>query len=872
MFYLAKVIIFSFLTKKVVKSINGFCKNAVFLVKRESIYQEIKNMKTENYPMIKRLCRWSQRSKRGVVLIFSSMSLVLPTVGQPRAFSGIYPSLANYNNENECGTGAVVPWAGSLWAVTYGPHMPFGSTDKLYQLLPSMRKITRPESIGGTPADRMIHRETEQLFIGPYVIDRKGNVRTIGYDRMPGRLTGCARNLKDPANKIDVATMEQGFYEVDVHSLDIKTLFKDGNVLMREGAKSYQRTLCKGVHGKGFYSGQGVYVYSNNGEDCPEAMVNPRIPAGSLSEFDGKQWNLVRRNQFTEVTGSGGSYGNDHPATDPIWALGWDFKSVVLGVRDSVRGWRFFRLPKASNSYDGAHGWNTEWPRIRNVGSEYLMTMHGMFWHFPSTFSWDHTAGLRPYSNYLKVIGDFCLWYGRLVFGCDDSARSEFLNRRKAKGAIAGPGQSNSNLWFTTLDQPRHNGTSDAEGAVWEQEKVEANAVSEPFLIAGWKNRYMWIENEGKTAVKYTLEVDEDGTNVWKRTNSVTVGACEQRCVDIGHLKGEWIRVAVNKPTTTTVAFVYGDTRLRRESNDSIFSSLSCISENASIGGLLYALGGDRRKLGILANCVRDGQQKETGYYELDGDMNLVRVEDEAYSSFIRSRIAIPHNVVTVTPGSYLIVDERGRRWRLPLGDDRYASLMDKAQLRICREVTTERDLFNLGGTFYELPAENADGYAKIRPICTHHLRINDYASYRGLLVMTGIQSSAMNSEHIVSSADGKCKVWCGTIDDLWKMGKPTGHGGPWCKDSVKANIPSDPYLISHYNIKTLRLDNLGDRPVIYTVQVDPTGDGTWMNYAKYKVRAGSSLIKVLPAHYFARWIRFVADKDTIASAWLEYK
>ncbi len=47
-------------------------------------------------------------------------------------FSGIYPHLACFNNEGECGTGAVVPWAGKLWVITYGPHFPKGSSDKLY--------------------------------------------------------------------------------------------------------------------------------------------------------------------------------------------------------------------------------------------------------------------------------------------------------------------------------------------------------------------------------------------------------------------------------------------------------------------------------------------------------------------------------------------------------------------------------------------------------------------------------------------------------------------------------------------------------------------------------------------------------------------
>ena len=58
---------------------------------------------------------------------------------------------------------------------------------------------------------------------------------------------------------------------------------------------------------------------------------------------------------------------------------------------------------------------------------------------------------------------------------------------------------------------------------------------------------------------------------------------------------------------------------------------------------------------------------------------------------------------------------------------------------RVCREVCTERNLLNVHGTFYELPAENAGGFIKLRPIATHNRRIHDFASYRGLLVMSGV-------------------------------------------------------------------------------------------------------------------------------------
>ncbi len=60
---------------------------------------------------------------------------------------------------------------------------------------------------------------------------------------------------------------------------------------------------------------------------------------------------------------------------------------------------------------------------------------------------------------------------------------------------------------------------------------------------------------------------------------------------------------------------------------------------------------------------------------------------------------------------------------------------------RVCREVATERDLLNLRGTFYELPARNAQGLAKVRPVATHNLAIHDFCSHNGLLLFTGIDA-----------------------------------------------------------------------------------------------------------------------------------
>ena len=429
---------------------------------------------------------------------------------------GVYPHLAMFNREGECGTGAVVPWAGSLWAVTYGPHCPMGSSDKLYQILPDLTQVIRPESIGGTPANRMIHRETNQLLIGPYVIDAQGNVRTIPYAKMPGRPTGAARHLVDPANKAYVATMETGLYEVDMRTLEVKTLIRENGkndwAIAQKPADwlTAPQTKVPGYHAKGLCSGFGRVFVANNGEDSEEARRNPFVPSGVLAWWNapGTDWNLIRRCQFTEVTTKDGIYGNEHQESNPVWSLGWDAKSVILAVTTNGVAWSYYRLPKASHAYDGAHGWNTEWPRIRDVGfgdGTLLATMHGTFWKFPQDFSPAKPDGIRPLSTYLKVIGDFCRWQGRIVFGCDDQAQNEFLGKRTLKKDAPKRDRSQSNLWFVKPEDLTTFGPPSGEGWVWLNEDVKAGAVSAPFLFAGYDEQSFTFTDAAGRSVAHEL-------------------------------------------------------------------------------------------------------------------------------------------------------------------------------------------------------------------------------------------------------------------------------------------------------------------------------------------------------------------------------
>lgn len=819
------------------------------------------------------------RVRRALLVAMLILTPTLPLFAQvptPVGVSGIYPSLTMYNEHAECGVGAVVPWAGKLWAVTYAPHQPNGSTDKLYAISPDLTQHPFAGSVGGTPANRFIHDESQQLFIGPYAIDRAGEVRVIPPQAMPGRLTGAARHLTDPKNKIYIATMEEGLYEVDVATLDATPLYADDqgqiHAKKNDAAEAPIANVANlpGYHGKGLFSGQGRVVYANNGEPGRDALSQPHIPAGVLAEWDGRadDWRVVRRNQFTEVSGPGGIHGNACPETDPLWAVGWDHRSLLLNVLHDGK-WSTYRLPKGSHSYDGAHGWNTEWPRIRDVGEgDLLMTMHGVLWRFPRTFAPGASAGIAPRSAYLKVVGDFCRWQDRVVFGCDDSAASEFLNTRRAKGKLAGPGESQSNLWFVAPQQLDRLGPAIGRGAVWIDDDLAAGVPSDPFLIAGFDRRGIHLAHNTDAEVAFTLQIDRRGDGQWQDLTTETLPTHGYRWIDLNAVTdsdGVWLRIVPQQACQQATAFFQlAQADDRSAEPDPMFAALPAAGRQALPPQRLWVHGAERRKLGVAVADSHD-------YYELDAALDLQRVDNHELAAQVEQNAPLVGDVFSVDAASVIYVDDDGRRWRLPKGDLAFDDPEILNSARIDREVVTERDLFNCHGTFYELPAANAGGFAKIRPIATHNKQIADYCSYRGLLVLAGASPDAPPSEHVVRSSDNRVALWVGMIDDLWRLGKPRGVGGPWSTTPVEPHQPSDSYLMTGYDRKSFTLRHDADEPVEFTLEIDPTGAGDWQVWKRYTVSPNNSETDRFPRALNAYWLRTTVDKKCRASAQFTY-
>jgi hypothetical protein len=69
-----------------------------------------------------------------------------------------------------------------------------------------------------------------------------------------------------------------------------------------------------------------------------------------------------------------------------------------------------------------------------------------------------------------------------------------------------------------------------------------------------------------------------------------------------------------------------------------------------------------------------------------------------------------------------------------------------------------------------------------------------------------------------------------------------------------------------------LTLSHNTNHPIVFTVEVDPTGDNCWVTYRTFTVKANEKTVFKFPGNLQARWIRFVSDENTTATAWLDYK
>lgn len=423
---------------------------------------------------------------------------------------------------SECGIGALMPWADALWAVTYNSHMKgTGYGLGLYRIDENL-KSERVHVHDGTHANRLIHRESNQCFIGPYVIDAKGNWKHIAeFDNH--RLTSTMRHLTDPANKVYYQTMEGLFFEMDVRDLKPRLLFD-----VVKGMKIAARP-----HFKGGFTAQGRVVVANNG--FYEFGEN----SAGLFEFDGKNWTRLSGKPHMDVAAR-------QDMGSVLFATGWDEASVLFWALVNGK-WQRYRLPKATHSM--SHAWQTEWMRIREVETEhYLMDIQGMFYELQPIAFEGHIWGVKPVCQHLRIIPDYCAFRGLFAVGGNQTTPNRDNN------AVAG--QPQAGLWFGKTDDLWTWGRPQGWGGPWWKSDVKKGMPSDPFLLTGFEHKMLHINTD--RAAEIDVDIDFMGNGTWHRYERIAVPAeGYAKHIFPSGFSAHWVRLTPLSDCRATASFFF---------------------------------------------------------------------------------------------------------------------------------------------------------------------------------------------------------------------------------------------------------------------------------------------------------------------------
>jgi hypothetical protein len=455
-------------------------------------------------------------------------------------FSGVVPDLSIVADlgppRSECGIGCLMPWCGKLYVLSYVSHRRQTGTGTGLRVIERDLTMTRhPAAVDGTYANRMVHHPSNQLVIGPHIIDARHHVRTVP-ELVDIRLAGSAWHLTDPDRLVYILGMEGELFELDVRSLACKQIADLTAALGTEGEGR--------VHFKDCFTRFGRLVVASNEYD-EEDFLGKRAQ-GRLAEFDGRSWHILERRPYYAIQGVGGFGGSC-----ALFATGWDRASALLSVYTPDHGWERYRLPKASHCFD--HKWQTEWPRIREVEHERLLVdCHGMFYELSPHAYTGHIWGLRPISTHLWVIPDFCTYRGLLVLGSDNASPHD---ARDGNFLTAEP---QSGLWLGKTDDLWHFGKPRGWGGPWWSDHVKAHQPSDPYLMTGFEHKCLHLSQKGKARVTFSIEVDFQGHGEYHRYATIAVPASGYAHHEFpSGFSAHWVRLVPSAACVATAQFHY---------------------------------------------------------------------------------------------------------------------------------------------------------------------------------------------------------------------------------------------------------------------------------------------------------------------------
>lgn len=269
------------------------------------------------------------------------------------------------------------------------------------------------------------------------------------------------------------------------------------------------------------------------------------------------------------------------------------------------------------------------------------------------------------------------------------------------------------------------------------------------------------------------------------------------------------------------------------------------------------------------------GQKSEGNLAEFDGE-KWTTIEHKPYVAvnglgyFGKTIFASGWDRASAILKVFTAADGKWTTYRLPKASHCWEHKWQTEWPRI-RSTEHERLLMDHHGMFYELSPWAFGGRIwGIRPISTHLWVHGDFCTWNGMLVI-GADNASYELGGNLQCGQPQSGLWFGRTDDLWKLGKPKGWGGPWWEDEVKGGEPSDPYLMTGFDKKTIHLSQEGTQTVTFTIEVDILGHGAWKAYKTVDVEPGGYVPHVFPEGFSAHWVRVIASADCVATAQLHY-
>lgn len=454
-----------------------------------------------------------------------------------QSFSGVVPSLAQIGDlgppRSEAGVGALMPWSGKLYVQPYNSHTAktgCGVSLRVIHEDLSMEVVPETRQYDGTYTNRFVHHHSNQIIIGPHVIDAQHVIRTVP-ELAPLRVCGTSRHLTDPEDRVYVLCMEGELFDLNVRTLSCEKIVDLQDVIGTEGVGK--------THFKDCYTSFGRLVVCSNEYHEPD-WAGARSQ-GRLAEWDGTNWTVIEEKPFI------GIYGR-HEFGGTIFANGWDRASAILKVfTDADKTWTTYRLPKASHCFD--HKWQTEWPRIREVEHErFLMDHHGMFYELSPWAYGNRIWGVRPISTHLWVLGDFCSHRGMLVLGADNASPSG--------GQSPTTAEPQSGIWMGKTDDLWQFGKPTGWGGPWWDTEVAAGEASDPYLMTGFDKKCLHIRHDAGAKVTFHVELDFMGHGQFSRYETLTTDGYAVHVFPEG-LSAHWVRIVADTACTATAQFHY---------------------------------------------------------------------------------------------------------------------------------------------------------------------------------------------------------------------------------------------------------------------------------------------------------------------------